>query len=56
VLAPTEWNFHPEGVVARALAPLPPDMDAPSLAWLMVAFDPCVPFFVQTPEKETCHA
>ena len=56
VLAPTEWNFHPEGVVARALTPLPPNMDAPSLAWLMAAFDPCVPFFVQTPEKETCHA
>lgn len=46
VLAPTEWNFHPEGLVARTLAGLPahaPDLRA-RVRGLMAAFDPCVPF------------
>jgi hypothetical protein len=46
VLAPTEWNFHPEGVVAQTLASLPataPDPQA-RVQLLMAAFDPCVPF------------
>ncbi len=46
VLAPTEWNFHPEGLVAQTLAGLP--APAPALQarvrLLMAAFDPCVPF------------
>jgi Ni,Fe-hydrogenase I large subunit len=50
VLAPTEWNFHPQGVVARCIA----DLDATESAakverrvrLLMAAFDPCVPFDV----------
>ncbi|MBK1643649.1 hypothetical protein CKO25_03035 [Thiocapsa imhoffii] len=47
ILAPTEWNFHPEGVVAAALTALPP---APDAAWrrraelLITAIDPCVAF------------
>ncbi len=46
VLAPTEWNFHPEGVAAQALASLPADApDLPArVGLLMAALDPCVPF------------
>jgi hypothetical protein len=41
VLAPTEWNFHPEGALAQALTQLDPtDEDA---AWCLAsAYDPCV--------------
>lgn len=51
VLAPTEWNFHPEGLVAQALADLPadgPDLSA-RVRLLMAAFDPCVPFDIAAP-------
>ena len=45
ILAPTEWNFHPEGLLARALATLPLDRDTEALAGLLVgAVDPCVGF------------
>lgn len=47
VLAPTEWNFHPEGAVAQQLETLParltPD-NAQHIRALMTAFDPCVRF------------
>lgn len=69
VLAPTEWNGHPQGVLARALAALPPGpASAEDAARLAVAFDPCVPFVVQTgpmlgedaaggpPEGDSTHA
>lgn len=40
ILAPTEWNFHPEGVVAQSLVGL-----APARAKHIVeAIDPCVEF------------
>jgi hypothetical protein len=43
ILAPTEWNFHPRGVVAQSLADLPSTADPRRLAGLMVeAVDPCV--------------
>jgi hypothetical protein len=46
--APTDWNFHPEGEVARHLAALDarehPDRLVRRVGLLMVAFDPCVPF------------
>lgn len=43
VLAPTEWNFHPRGAVARALAALPAqDADDHAVRVLVAAFDPCV--------------
>lgn len=67
VLAPTEWNFHPEGSLAQALAALDARWPAPALdraaRWLAVAFDPCVDFTVQFPdtaatvdERGHCHA
>lgn len=50
ILAPTEWNFHPAGVVARGLGSLP-DTDETTLrrqaAMLINAVDPCVGYDVQ---------
>jgi len=44
ILAPTEWNFHPEGVVARSLAGIQGDREQmESQARLLInAIDPCV--------------
>ncbi|MBL8328486.1 MAG: hypothetical protein JNJ71_06510 [Rubrivivax sp.] len=47
VLAPTEWNFHPQGVVARALSALPANTPSANLQALAAAFDPCVEFHVE---------
>ena len=47
ILAPTEWNFHPRGVVARALESLPsgPEEQLRRQAELLImAIDPCVAF------------
>lgn len=48
ILAPTEWNFHPHGVVAQGLASLPSDADETALRrqaeLLITAIDPCVGF------------
>jgi hypothetical protein len=56
VLAPTEWNFHPQGEVARRVAALDRGESAPMLArqvgLLMAAFDPCVPFQVEAAQAE----
>jgi hypothetical protein len=41
VVAPTEWNFHPDGALARALAALPAS-DTLAASTLAAAFDPCV--------------
>ncbi len=50
ILAPTEWNFHPAGVVARALSLLP-DTDEDTLqrqaAMLINTVDPCVGYDLQ---------
>lgn len=63
VLAPTEWNFHPHGVVAQRIAGL--DATTPhavlerQVNLLMAAFDPCVPFAVAhtlPTAQETQHA
>jgi len=47
ILAPTEWNFHPEGPVARRLAALdssePAEIDRRARLVIGV-FDPCVPY------------
>ncbi|MBK1648947.1 hypothetical protein [Rhabdochromatium marinum] len=50
VLAPTEWNFHPQGVLNQALSELPPDNTSDrarlkQLAHLLItAIDPCVDY------------
>jgi len=41
VLAPTEWNFHPQGALAQAVSKLASD-DHASATLLAAAFDPCV--------------
>ena len=43
VVAPTEWNFHPDGPFVRALAGFRPDGDAvAAIARLAAQFSPCV--------------
>ncbi len=44
ILAPTEWNFHPDGVVARALGTLGGERDRVrrQASLLIGAIDPCV--------------
>ena len=42
VVAPTEWNFHPHGLVAQALACLSPSVRGERVRLLAAAFDPCV--------------
>jgi hypothetical protein len=58
VLAPTEWNFHADGALAKALTALPAHDTA--AAWcLAAAYDPCVDCTVQstsTTEEEHAHA
>lgn len=55
VLAPTEWNFHPRGVLAQALAALsdrPADERPLAAQRLAVAFDPCVAFSIEAKPEE----
>ncbi|WP_028309985.1 nickel-dependent hydrogenase large subunit [Derxia gummosa] len=49
IVSPTEWNFHPEGAAARALAALVPDarVAASDCALLAAAFDPCVSYVLE---------
>jgi len=62
VLAPTEWNFHPLGVVAQRIAALDGTQAAEDnerrVRLLMAAFDPCVPFELRQPVpfEESPHA
>lgn len=57
VLAPTEWNFHPRGLLAQALAALHGPDRADQAARAAVAFDPCVEFDIDcVPEMEPAHA
>jgi len=45
VLAPTEWNFHPEGALARALRNGTLDAERTRLA--AITLDPCIAFDVK---------
>lgn len=42
LIAPTEWNFHPYGSAARALAQLSTEADAAQVRRVVGAYDPCV--------------
>lgn len=60
VLAPTEWNFHPDGALASALERLP-SQATPSLqrevGILVAAYDPCVPYEIEPArQEEAAHA
>ncbi len=47
-VAPTEWNFHPDGPFRAALDAAPPVSDPMFATRLLAAsFDPCVPFSVE---------
>jgi uptake hydrogenase large subunit len=49
IVAPTEWNFHPDGALARGLAGLEADGEVTLLRRARIAvqaLDPCVPFRV----------
>jgi len=47
VLAPTDWNFHPSGLVAQALSALPADERGRHPTDLLLSvFDPCAPYDV----------
>ena len=53
ILAPTEWNFHPRGVVATGLADIvantAPDQLEPLARLFIAAVDPCVDYDLQLP-------
>ncbi|XYJ92258.1 hypothetical protein AEMCBJ_32520 (plasmid) [Cupriavidus necator] len=53
VLAPTEWNFHPDGSLARALREAHWSADAAVLA--AAASAPCIEVTVET-ATESSHA
>ncbi|HRQ82334.1 MAG TPA: nickel-dependent hydrogenase large subunit, partial [Azospirillaceae bacterium] len=52
-VAPTEWNFHPQGALAQALTGLPagPELKA-AAERLVCALDPCVPWRVEITQRE----
>jgi hypothetical protein len=50
ILAPTEWNFHPEGVLAKGLNQLQADsveLLKQQASLLINAIDPCVGYALQ---------
>lgn len=55
VLAPTEWNFHPAGAAAQALADAA-DESGPRLRAIASAYDPCIELRVQSAALENVDA
>ncbi|MBT3197132.1 MAG: hypothetical protein HN842_10695 [Gammaproteobacteria bacterium] len=57
ILAPTEWNFHPDGVVVRALQQLP--AESPHLqqqaSLIIHAIDPCVGYDLTINQRPPAH-
>jgi coenzyme F420-reducing hydrogenase alpha subunit len=59
ILAPTEWNFHPQGALAAGLigAHVTSAADALTRAqWLVQALDPCVQYSLRVQSAEMGHA
>jgi hypothetical protein len=50
VLAPTEWNFHPDGAFARWLAACRSEVDDPAVRLAAMALDPCLAFTIAQAE------
>ncbi|MDY7559647.1 nickel-dependent hydrogenase large subunit [Pseudomonas sp. 10B1] len=50
IVAPTEWNMHPQGALSQALSSLPSDdpRSQRQAELLMAAFDPCIAFTLET--------
>jgi len=56
-VAPTEWNFHPDGPAVRALRGQPADPGLQRRSDLLVAaLDPCIPCRVVIADGEPAHA
>lgn len=57
VLAPTEWNFHPRGTLAHALAALPADHPGTpgAVRLLACAYDPCMACEIELSTVESDH-
>ncbi|MCA0327653.1 MAG: hydrogenase formation protein [Proteobacteria bacterium] len=58
IVAPTDWNFHPQGLAAQALATMAPaKRDATfgaggsAVNLLMAALDPCLPFEIEPAQQ-----
>lgn len=61
VVAPTEWNCHPDGALARLLERGMPSAatagSAQGLGVVMAAYDPCIPYTLATTRpEEPAHA
>ncbi|WP_088278706.1 hydrogenase formation protein [Ideonella sp. A 288] len=56
VLAPTEWNFHPGGLLAQALSGLRGAGAVDAARRLACTFDPCVALAVEDAPEEAAHA
>lgn len=59
ILAPTEWNFHPDGVMARGLEGVAGEDQADlrrKIAWLVDAVDPCVAYELAMDSAVSAHA
>jgi hypothetical protein len=57
VVAPTEWNFHPHGAVAQALARMQASVRPERVRLLAAAFDPCVALDIEPgPAREPMEA
>ncbi len=58
ILAPTEWNFHPQGIAAQGLKTLPAEDDdelrRQAACWIN-AIDPCVGYELRL-HQEVCYA
>ncbi|MCB1756556.1 MAG: hypothetical protein KDJ38_13620 [Gammaproteobacteria bacterium] len=51
ILAPTEWNFHPQGIAMRLLASLDTGPGLKNRAeWVIQAIDPCVGYDIHLDE------
>ncbi|MBK1716246.1 nickel-dependent hydrogenase large subunit [Thiocystis violacea] len=58
ILAPTEWNFHPEGLLAKALSGLPMADEGRLARWaelLILSTDPCVAYDLLIAPSASCH-
>jgi hypothetical protein len=58
ILAPTAWNFHPQGVVVEGLAALCQEVgavDAALVRLFVVAVDPCVEFELASLDADSNH-
>jgi Ni,Fe-hydrogenase III large subunit len=59
VLAPTEWNFHPDGPLVRALTDLRAGAGVAAevrIRWLVGLFDPCVACTIELTEEKLTEA